>query len=61
MQGWLSSASALGLASATLLSGKLTSVSGEAAYLAMAALAATGFLFAVATFVLRRSFLPLAE
>ncbi|MCI0467180.1 MAG: MFS transporter [Beijerinckiaceae bacterium] len=46
MQGWLASASALSLALATFATGRLTSLYGEGAYLAMAALAAGGLVLA---------------
>jgi PPP family 3-phenylpropionic acid transporter len=53
MQGWLSAASALTTASATLISGKLTSLYGEGAYLAMVALAGTGLMLAIVMWVLK--------
>lgn len=43
MQGWLAAAGALSLAAATFASGRLTSLFGARAYLAMAALAGAGF------------------
>ena len=54
MQGWLAAASALSLALATLACGKLTSLYGEKAYLAMAGLAMAGLALALLAGALKR-------
>jgi PPP family 3-phenylpropionic acid transporter len=48
MQGWLSAASALSMALATIACGRLTHMFGVGAYLAMAGLAAAGVVLACA-------------
>lgn len=47
MQGWLAAASALSLAAATFVCGRLTEIYGERTYLAMAALAGSGLALAL--------------
>jgi len=47
MQGWLAAASALTMAGATLAAGRLTSLYGEHAYLAMAGLAGASLVLAI--------------
>jgi PPP family 3-phenylpropionic acid transporter len=47
MQGWLAAASALTMAGATLAAGRLTSLYGEHAYLAMAGLAGASLVLAL--------------
>jgi PPP family 3-phenylpropionic acid transporter len=54
MQGWLAAACALCLAAATFACGGLTSLYGQKAYLAMAALACAGLLLALVAGALRR-------
>jgi MFS transporter, PPP family, 3-phenylpropionic acid transporter len=58
MQGWLAAATSLSMAFATLVSGRLTSAYGEAAYLAMAVLAFIGFGLALLGGAMKRRLPP---